>query len=246
MEAAWRHTATANPLPPNFLWLTVRALVGKASSQSQQRMRELLIAHGVTPELTFGDLRAIPTLAVAADLNSGKPVIYGNNPDDSVLEAVLASATLPPWIRPVQSEGRSLIDGGIVSTLPIEPAIRAGATEIVALNLSDVRTLPQDAPGFGPFVAKLMNTMQQRQADLELAVAEARGVPVRQIHLLPDPPSAIWDFAVCEDLFAVGYRIAKDAIAEWPAESKPERVPWWRGEWRGRNILSFPRGRRAA
>ena len=50
-----------------------------------------------------------------------------------MLEGVLASTALPPWIRPLRVDGRSFIDGGLVSNLPIEAALQQGAAEIVAV-----------------------------------------------------------------------------------------------------------------
>jgi predicted acylesterase/phospholipase RssA len=37
---------------------------------------------------------------------------------------------------PLEKEGQLLMDGGIVSNLPIEPAVAAGAAEIIALDLT--------------------------------------------------------------------------------------------------------------
>jgi NTE family protein len=88
----------------------------------------------LTPGLRFGDFHEARLIIVSADLKTGKPVLHGTSPDEDVLEALLVSTALPPWVMPARKRDRYLMDGGVVSNLPIEPALRAGATEIVALT----------------------------------------------------------------------------------------------------------------
>jgi NTE family protein len=151
-------------------------------------------------------------------------VLYGTDPHQSVLEAVLASAALPPWVPPIEKDGQLLIDGGAVSNLPVEPALAQGATEIIALDLAESRDIPVKAHGWLPFLIKLMSMAEQRQMELELALAAARGVPVRRIVLRGGVPVAVWDFHRSEELVARGYEIARQEIARW----QTERQPWWR------------------
>ena len=44
-----------------------------------------------------------------------------------------------------------MIDGGVVSTLPLELALEQGARGIIALDLTDPRDVPVGEHGFGPF-----------------------------------------------------------------------------------------------
>jgi NTE family protein len=241
---AWRDAMAADLLPVNHLWLSVRALVGRGSDRSGYRMREFLMAHGLSPDLRFGDLRGVGLILVATDLNERRPVLYGPDPHDSVLEGVLASAAVPPWVRPRSRGGRFVIDGGFVSTLPVEPALARGATEIIALDLAGPHTLSSDAPGIAPFVVKLLATIEQREIDLELALAAARTVPVHRISLFTDPPVPVWDFNRTEELFLAGYERARAAMSTW--ELAPS-VQWWaRREWLVRPVRVFYRRRKAA
>jgi predicted acylesterase/phospholipase RssA len=156
---------------------------------------------------------------VAADLNAGVPVIFGVDPEESVLESVLASMALPPWLAPAEKDGRYLIDGGAVSNLPIETALLQGAAEIIALDLFDPNGV--DAPslyGLGDFLLKLDKTVENRQIQLEMELAEARGVRVRRICLTGEKPVPLWDFRQGVELIERGYRLANEAIAAWPVE----------------------------
>jgi predicted acylesterase/phospholipase RssA len=98
-------------------------------------------------------------------------------------------------MHPLAANGRLLLDGGIVSNLPIEPAIREGATEIIALDIAEPRNTFEDTAGLGPWLVRLQNTFFQRQLELETALAAARGVPVRRLWLRFVHPVPIWDFS---------------------------------------------------
>jgi len=152
---------------------------------------------------------------IAADLDSGWPVIYGEDPRQSILDGLLASIALPPWFAPVEKNGQYIVDGGAVSNLPIEPALRMGATEIVALDLNYPTSLPGNARGPNQFVEKLGFGVTQRQVYLEAALAEARGVPVHFMVLRSDSSTPIWDFSNYSQLIQLGYGIANQRIANW-------------------------------
>jgi len=221
LDEVWREAAQADLLPANYLWLTVRILFNRPDEYPASRLRNFFIAHGLSPEMRFGQIRDISLYIVAADLNAIQPVLYGRDPNQSVLEALLASTALPPWVRPIESQGRLLIDGGVVSNLPIEPALSLGATEILALDLADPRDTPPISATnrFGPFLGRLLNTVERRQSELELALAQARRVLLHRIVLQPDRPVQIWDFSRTEELLTKGYELARREIDTWKRET---------------------------
>ena len=210
-------------------------------------MRDFLVAHGLVPTLCFGDLKeSTRLLLVAADISNGSTVLYGTSPHQHVLEGVLASSALPPWIRPLEVDGHSLMDGGIVSNLPLEPALFQGATEIIALDLNDPSGLPLTAPGLGPFFARYMNTVQQRETQLELALAAARQVPVLHVHLTPRVSVPVWDFAHAVQLIDIGYELMSRALAGWTPAVEPATRWWERNDWLAWPVSRFYRRRKVA
>ena len=221
LEEAWRESEQADLLPDNYLWLTVRALFDRGGGHLEGRMQQFLCDHGLTPNLRFRDLKGVPAYMVASDLNAGCPLLYGEDPDARVMEGVLASAALPPWVHPRSSQGRLLIDGGTVSNLPIESALSLGPKEIIALDLSESRGTFGEAPLFGAWFNKLLFTVQRRQLELELALAAALNVPVKLIRFRTDPPVVVWDFSRTDLLIALGYAQTKAEIADW----KPQPAP---------------------
>jgi len=162
-------------------------------------------------------------LLVATDLNHFTRVIYGLKPEESVLEAAMASVALPPWVAPIEKNGMLLMDGAVVSNLPLEPALSAKPREIIALDVKEWRDIPEDANGFGPLANKLFNTVQKRQFDLEFSLATTARVPVRYIHLFADRPVPVYAFERWEELVERGYEQAQQAIRQWPVKRKR----WW-------------------
>jgi NTE family protein len=224
LEQVWRTTVDQDLLPTNFWRQTMRAFFTRSKGYSQPRIREFMIANGLPPDLRFKDLQDVMFYPVAADLNASCPVIFGLDPEESVLESVFASITLPPWIAPAKINGRYLMDGGAVSNLPIEAALLQGATEIIALDLFDPNELTISSNGVGDFFLKLDKTIENRQAQLEMELAEARGVLVRRICLTGEKPVPFWDFRYTVELIERGYRLAQQTMAAWVADS---RLSWW-------------------
>ncbi len=222
LTEVWREAATADLLPANYLWLTVRTLFGRGGGHLEDRILPFLTAHGLDPELRFRDLTGVPVRLVAADLNSYRPRVYGADPEESVLAAVLASAALPPWIHPLTQENHLLLDGGFVSNVPIEAALAAQATRLIVLDISDPRAFlgNLEPGGFAAWFEKLASTILQRQIDLELALAAAHKVPVLHLQLRFEHPVAIWDFSHTEELIAAGYALARAEIAHWSAQRR--------------------------
>ena len=228
LEEAWQDAAEADLLPDNYLWLTLRALVRRRDPGVEERIRDFFVGHGLSPDLRFGQLPGPRLVLVAADLAAGRPVLYGNNPDGSVLQAVLASTAIPPWVQPQTVDGQLLIDGGLVSNLPIEPALAEGAKEIVALDLVDPRPPKLAEHGPGAFVFQMLNTMERRQIELECALAEARGVPLHDVKLRAGSPIAVWEFSRSPALVQPGYEIMQRYLEQHPELGHAQAgLPWW-------------------
>jgi predicted patatin/cPLA2 family phospholipase len=88
---------------------------------------------------------------VATDVATAAAVdLTGLSTIPALHEALLASSRLP-WIGgdPVQTrDGRRFLDGGLVEPVPIDTAIRAGATHVIAL-LTRPRGMPPPPVGGG-------------------------------------------------------------------------------------------------
>ena len=233
LKAAWFAAAKAELLPPNPAWITMRVVFNRMHFRPDHRLRDFFISQGLTPDLHFGDLPGPLMILVSADLNRAQPVFYGADPQQSVLDGILASTALPPWVHPLEVEDRFLMDGGSISNLPIEPAILHGAAEIIALDLPTRGEIDQEAHGFGPFWTKLLTTIGDRQIYLEMKLARVKDIPVHLVELTARPPVPIWDFSQTQILLETGYQQMKSALlaGKIPSSSQPanwlERLMKW-------------------
>ena len=224
LQHVWETTIDRNLMPTNLWWQFMRAFFKRTKGFSQEQIRAFAVANGVTPDLRFRDLPDMELYPVASDLNAGLPVVFGQNPDESVLESMLASMALPPWFTPIESNGHLLIDGGAVSNLPIEAALMHGATEIIALDLSDPLDGKSDKRDISHLLVKLDKAVEGRHKSLELELAEARGVPVKHIILTGETPVPFWDFRHARELIERGYRQTYQAMEQEPLE---QRQSWF-------------------
>ena len=211
----WQMASEMDLLPSNYIQSTLRAMLGRSSINPAHRIQDFFIQNGLTPDLSFSNCQGPRLIIVSADLNSGRPVLYGESQEDKVLDALLMSTALPPWNMPVQKQSQYLMDGGVLSNLPIEAALRMGATHIIALDLLDARELFGQGNKFGYFLDRLSFAVQQRQVDLELGLSKAKGVPVFHINLVGKELVPLWDFHHTADLIPQGYEIAQQAISQY-------------------------------
>jgi NTE family protein len=78
----------------------------------------------------------IPFAAVALDLRSGESVVLNQG---RLRDVIAASCAMPGVLNPVEIDGRLLVDGGWVETVPIRAARQLGADFVIAVNVSDAR-----------------------------------------------------------------------------------------------------------
>ncbi len=117
----------------------------------------------------FEDLQ-IPLVVTATDLQTAQPVYLDSG---DLLAAILASTALPPYLPPVEHEGRLLIDGGVVANLPVGEAVARGATHVFALLCHCAEELVRPPRGFVEIQARALRIAVERQVRHQ--IAEYRG-----------------------------------------------------------------------
>src|SRR5277367_3310868 len=80
--------------------------------------------------LTFEDTM-IPVKIVACDLHTMEEVVFERG---KLIDAIRAIISIPGIFRPVKFKGRTLIDGGLASPVPVELMARSGISKIIAVN----------------------------------------------------------------------------------------------------------------
>jgi NTE family protein len=113
------------------------SLVGRVATLARTRTHlhdngplRALLAEGL------GDRRietlALPFQCVAASIERAGEHWFTEGP---VVEAVLASASVPGILPPVEIGGEHFLDGGIVNSIPVNRAVELGATRIYVLHV---------------------------------------------------------------------------------------------------------------
>ena len=106
--------------------------LNKTGFFSTESLRELMLEY--VGDVAIEDA-AIPLSIVATDINSGEEIVLTSG---SVVDAVCASAAIPGIYIPVEINGRTLVDGGLVQNVPIEALQTAGAGVTIASHLNSV------------------------------------------------------------------------------------------------------------
>lgn len=75
----------------------------------------------------------IPFVAVAADLQTGKKVLFKQG---GISKALRASVSIPGVFRPAIHDGRLLVDGGVVENIPVSTAHELGADIVLASSVT--------------------------------------------------------------------------------------------------------------
>lgn len=104
---------------------------GVSDGQRFLALLQSMTAH-VPPQINFNDLK-IPFRAVATRYRDGEIKVF----DQGALHlAIRASMAAPAVFAPVEIDGETYVDGGLVANLPIEVALQEGADVIVASFLA--------------------------------------------------------------------------------------------------------------
>ncbi|HEX9504426.1 MAG TPA: patatin-like phospholipase family protein [Acidimicrobiia bacterium] len=189
---------------------------------SNQGLRAML-GRGDTPS-TFEDL-VIPLRVVAADLDTGDEVVFACGPLEP---ALLASSALPGLFPPIRHDGRTLVDGAVVNTVPLSHALSGPVDRIYVMNVAgDLMNRPLRSPI--DVAVRAFAISRKQRFDLEL-----RSVPESvDVVVLPAPTDdrELFDFSGGMALLEEAHRLAARALDEADIVKRRRRTlrrPRWR------------------
>jgi NTE family protein len=163
---------------------------------------EQLIGRHLGAALTFADLR-LPLTLVATDLTAGESIYFNEGP---LLPPLLASSAVPILYRPVEYQGRLLVDGGLLNNLPIEPLL-GHDSPVVGVHCNPIN--PE---------ARLPTLRRVIERTLQLAINANTASRKVQCALLLEPTQLFnyrpLDYGKADELFEVGYRYTLGRAAE--------------------------------
>lgn len=233
----WGNTTKEDVYPGNRLQLLWRFLRGHDSLYDNRNFYAFLQRNGTTPALTFGDFcQKMPVYITATHLNSERLHVFGDDPNDRVLDALMASTALPPLHPPWEVSGERYIDGGTVTPLPLRVAIERGATEIYALHIwEEPKPMTALQQGVAAIINRSISTMLRLQAEHDLLLTEvARQVKLYEVRLTAEALPDIDDWSQSERMRQAGYACTQQYLAEKQLRVSPEAEkaePPWQQVW---------------
>lgn len=87
---------------------------------------------GITDSVDFSQL-PIPFRCVAVDVNNQQEVVLSKG---YLSKCMRASMAIPGAFKPVQIDGRVLVDGGVLNNLPVDVVKAMGADVVIAVDLT--------------------------------------------------------------------------------------------------------------
>jgi NTE family protein len=213
LQAAWRRGTAGVVYPGNVFTIAWRLITGKDSAFPSDGMRKLIqdnLPAGVT---TFGQLKC-PAYLTTADMLSSRLYLFGEGPSAPLIDAMMASSSIPVYQDPVWYHGLELVDGGVVAETPISVAMDKGADVIYAVNLGRGEESLTPVHGMLNIFFRTLDTMivQSVYADLKRASDDPK-VTLHHIHVQDFSDLPYNDFNHIEEMFVAGKKTADAYLA---------------------------------
>jgi NTE family protein len=150
----------------------------------------------------------------SVDIVSGRLFLFGEDPRASVVDAVLASSSIPGIHPPLDYHGLKLVDGGVLANVAASVAMDKGATQIYALNAGYAGESASEIKNVIDVLNWTITTMmaQSLREDIARAVA-ATTIDLHHIVLRPSKPVPFGDFSQADALALMGYETCKAYLA---------------------------------
>ncbi len=201
----WKRVDKDQVFHGNRLTVLWRFLTGKDSLYANDHLQRIIEENLPSSVERFGDLKKIKLYIVATRLGTGEPRVFGDDPGERILDAIMASTALPPFFPPWRCGEELLIDGSITADLPVRIALARGAREIYALHLVDAPRSNQQIHGLLNIAEQAINNVLSRQLMTELTELErVEGVTLRYIPLTGFYNLPLWDLSHTEEMIEGG------------------------------------------
>ncbi|GBU06746.1 phospholipase [Bacteroidales bacterium] len=150
----------------------------------------------------FEDLN-IPLQVVATDLDNGVSVIFDKG---EIIDAVIASCSIPIIFDPVIINGINYVDGGLFKNFPVSN-IRAQCNKIIGINVSPLlqkkynKSIIHIAERSYHYMFRANTLLDRKLCDILVETKEVGSFKTYELHN-------------ATELFQIGYQITQEAILE--------------------------------
>lgn len=214
--AIWRRIQRDTIFPGNPLTASWRILTSQGSLHDRRNFRRFVQSLMPGPNAMFYDLK-VPSVVTATVLGSGHLRLFGPRSDELIIDALMASTAIPPFFAPYYYQGEWLVDGAVVTNLPLNVAVANGARTIYALEIVD-NPLPVSGRSVSQTMAYAVRAMisQQHESERRIVQLERRGIMVHPIRLPMGQNLAYNDFRSSGTLLDDGYRVTNEYLKNLP------------------------------
>lgn len=216
LEQAWLAT-TSHDIIGGWPWYSALHVIRHHLSLYDGAAMRRVASHYVAGR-DFAELR-VPLRIIATDLISGRPHIFSSGP---LLQAVVASSSVPGIFPPVPGEHELLVDGGVNEWAACVAALEMGATRICLLACGFHVPAENTLRSFMQILERSMDVGLCDSFNRTIFALHAAGVDV--LPVFPETPDCSFlDFNHAADLIACGREAARRALA---AGWNPPRGAW--------------------
>ncbi|EMJ7102181.1 patatin-like phospholipase family protein [Vibrio parahaemolyticus] len=152
----------------------VRAPTGVV--QGQNMLRVLRETTGNLGRFDSFDELAIPYRSVATDILELDEVVIGNG---YLVDAMMASMSVPGALPPYKLNGHMLVDGGVVNNMPVDVARAMGANVVIAVDISTDYKTEDDFTGLFTVADQLSNYLVRRSTQQQVETLQEHDVYIR-------------------------------------------------------------------
>ncbi|MCY9864031.1 patatin-like phospholipase family protein [Vibrio coralliirubri] len=186
-------------------WGEIKARKGVV--QGQNMLRILRETTGNLSSFDSFDHLAIPYRSVATDIIELEEVVIDHG---HLVDAMMASMSVPGALPPYELDGRMLVDGGVTNNMPVDVARAMGADIVIAVDISTNYKGKDDFTNFLAAADQLSNYLVQRSTQ-----EQAETLINDDVFLRPDVGEMeTTEFDKMPSAFLAGYEAAKQHTDE--------------------------------
>lgn len=223
----WGQATAQTIYPGNLMQVAWRFLSGANSLYGSDGGREMLQKSLPAGVRNFGDCK-IPLFVTASDLLTARLFLFGEDLNVSLVDATLASASVPIIHPPVTyTDGLQLVDGGAVANVAASVAMDKGATEVYVINASWGGYKLAPAKGVLGVLNLTLNTMMAQSFLRDMDEARRNpNVTLHHLYVGAFKDLSFRDFSKSAEMVQVGRDKANDYLANpTPETFAPAATP---------------------
>jgi len=143
----------------------------------------------------------IPLRITATDIHSGKALVFSKG---DLIPIIVASSSIPVMFVPSVIDGLTLVDGGVVDNLPIDP-IRNQCDFIIGVHVNPIGEIP---------MIEGIIDMAERTFNLSVAAQIEKKIADFDIFIEPNELKnyGLTDVKKAREIYNIGYKEAKRLI----------------------------------